>query len=138
MTVDIRVDAERGIRVSTLSGTVTDAELLEAYEALLADPEFDPAIDDIVDACAVVRVAATPDGIRKVAQLIARMDDRYGPNRVALVAPGGPAHVMAKLYTFYRDAQGSPLQHRVFRSRREAEEWLAEPPGPPPPPGAGD
>jgi hypothetical protein len=126
MTVEIRVDVDQRLRVSILSGTITDAELLEAYEAMLADPAFDPTLHDLVDACSVVRVAATPDGIRKVAQAIARMDDRYGPNRVALVAPGGPAHVMAKLYTFYRDAQGSPLHHRVFRSLREAREWLEE------------
>lgn len=124
MAVDIRVDDSRGLRISTLSGTVTDTELLDAYEQLIADPAFDPTLPDLVDACGVVRVAATPDGIRQVAQLIARMDERFGATKVALVAPGGPAHVFAKLYTFYRDAQGTPLEHKVFRSLREAREWL--------------
>lgn len=130
MTVDIRVDANSRLRISTLSGTVTDAELLEVYQALLDDPAYDPTLHDLVDTCGVVRVAATPDGIRRVAQLVARMDERYGPTRLALVAPGGPAYVMAQLYTFYRDAQNSPVEHRVFRSLKEARAWLGVPDSP--------
>jgi hypothetical protein len=124
MPVEIREDPQRRLRVTTLSGTVTDEELLAAYERLLEGDGYDPAFNDLVDSCAVVRMGATPDGIRRLAQTVARRDESHQGTRMAIVAPGGPAHVMAKLFTFYRDAQGSPVEHRVFRSLPEAREWL--------------
>lgn len=126
MPIHITVDAAAGRRVSVLSGVVTDAELLAAYRELLAASDYDPALDDLVDACGVVRVEVTPDGVREVARVVAAMDARNPGTRVAIVAPGGSAYVMARLYGFYREAQGAPSKHGVFRNVDEARGWLHE------------
>lgn len=124
MPVHIDADPGRGLRISVMAGLVTDAELIAAYTALVESPEYDPALDDLVDARAIVRVEVTPDGVREVARIVAAMDARNPGTRVAIVAPGGAAYVLARLYGFYREAQRAPAEHRVFRDYDEAVRWL--------------
>lgn len=124
MPVAIVVDAPARLRTSTMTGVVTDRELIDAYVALVEAPDYDPTLDDLVDASAVARVEVTPDGVREVARVIATMDARNPGTRIAIVAPGGSAFVMARLFTFYREAQGAPARHRVFRDAAEAGSWV--------------
>ena len=127
MPVQITVNAERRLRTSLMSGTVTDVELVGAYAAVIAAEDYDPTLDDIVDTRTVVRIEVTPDGVREVARLVATMDARNPGTRVAIVAPGGAAYVMARLYGFYREAQHAPAEHRVFRDLDEAQGWMESP-----------
>lgn len=127
MPIQIVVDDERARRISIITGVVGDAELIAAYTALMEDADYDPTLDDLVDTTGVVRVEVTPEGVRRIAQVIARMDSMNPGTRIALVAPGGAAFVMARIYTFYREAQEAPAEHRVFRDLPDAEAWLDEP-----------
>lgn len=127
MPISITIDGAAQRRISVLAGVIDDEELVEAFGALLASPDYDPTLDDLVDACGVVRVAVTPDGVREVARLVATMDAVNPGTRVAIVAPGGAAYVMARLFGFYREAQGAPAEHGVFRDLDEAHAWLDEP-----------
>lgn len=127
MPIHITVDSATQRRISMLTGVVADQDLIDAYTSLLASPDYDPTLDDLVDACGVVRVEVTPDGIRDVARVVAGMDALNPGTRIALVAPGGASYVMARLFTYYREAQGAPAQHRVFRDVNDAHAWLAEP-----------
>ena len=125
MPVTITPDASQRLRTSVMAGTVTDGELIAAYRALLESPDYDATLDDLVDAREIVRVEVTPDGVREVAGIVAAMDAKNPGTRVAIVAPGGAAYVMARLYGFYREAQNAPAEHRVFRDMTEAHTWLA-------------
>lgn len=126
MPISITIDVVAQRRISVLAGVVGDEELLDAFRALLASPDYDPTLDDLVDACGVVRVEVTPDGVRELARLVATMDSVNPGTRVAIVAPRGAAYVMARLFGFYREAQGAPAEHGVFRDRAEAHAWLDE------------
>ena len=126
MPIRITVDPDAQRRISVLTGVIADRDLIDAYTALLASPDYDPTLDDLVDACSVVRVEVTPDGVRDVARVVATMDALNPGTRIALVAPGGAAYVMARLFTYYREAQGAPAEHRVFRDVGDAHAWLSE------------
>ena len=126
MPIQISVDSAAQRRISVLTGVIADRDLLEAYTELLASHDYDPTLDDLVDTCGVLRVEVTPDGVRDVARLVASMDALNPGTRIALVAPGGAAYVMARLFTYYREAQGAPAEHRVFRGVDEAHAWLGE------------
>jgi len=124
MPVRITVDLDARLRTSAMTGVVTDAELVAAYRGLIEAPDYDATLDDLVDTSGIVRLEVTPDGIRDVARVVASMDARNPGTRVAIVAPGGAAYVMARLYGFYREAQRAPAEHRVFRAAVEATAWL--------------
>jgi len=124
MVVKIRVDAAARVRHAVLEGTIDDDELVSAYAAVLADPDFDPTLNDLVDARGVRRVDVTPVGVRRLADLVQQLDRLALPTRVAVVAPDDVAYDTARMYEALRIGQHAPAEHRVFRDMAEARSWL--------------
>jgi hypothetical protein len=124
MPIRIRVDAAARVRHSVLEGTVGDDELVDAYAVVLNDPDFDPTLNDLVDARAVRRVDVTPAGVRRLADLVQQIDRHSLPTKVAVVAADDVAYDMARMYEAFRTAQNAPAEHRVFRDMAEARQWL--------------
>ncbi len=131
MAVRVRVDAAARVRHSVLEGTVGDDDLVDAYAAVLSDPDFDATLNDLVDARGVRRVDVTPAGVRRLAELVQQIDRLALPTKVAVVAPDDVAYDTARMYESLRLAQNAPAQHRVFRDMAEAWRWLGLE-GPPP------
>jgi hypothetical protein len=124
MPIRIRVDPAARVRHSVLEGTVGDDELVDAYAGVLDDPDFDPTLNDLVDARAVRRVDVTPSGVRRLAALIQQVDRLSLPTKVAVVAADNVAYDMARMYEAVRAGQNAPAEHRVFRDMSDARRWL--------------
>ena len=124
MPIRIRVDPAAGVRYAAIEGMIGDDELVDAYDAVFADPDFDPTLNDLVDARAVRRVDITPAGLRRVADLAQQFDRLSLPTKVAVVAPDDVAYETARMYEALRAAQHAPAEHRVFRDITEARQWL--------------
>ena len=125
MPVTIRADDAARVRYSIMTGTVTDDELVAAYTELLADPDFDPTLNDLVDTAEVNRVEVTPSGLRRVADVVSQIDRLAIPTKIAIVATRPAVVALARLYALYREQQRAPAQHRVFRNVDAAKRWLA-------------
>lgn len=124
MPVTIRVDAAARVRYSAMSGVVTDDELVAAYTELLAAPDFDPTLNDLVDTREVHRVEVTPSGVRGVANVVSQIDRLGVRTRIAIVATRPAVVALARLYALYREQQRAPAEHRVFRNADAARRWL--------------
>ena len=124
MVVKIRVDPTARVRYAVLEGTIDDDELVRTYAAVLADPDFDPTLNDLVDARGVRRIDVTPAGVRRLADLVQQIDRLALPTRVAVVAPDDVAYDTARMYEALRVGQNAPAEHRVFRDMAEARHWL--------------
>jgi hypothetical protein len=124
MAIKIRVDAGARVRHSVFEGTVGDDELVAAYSAVLADPDFDPTLNDLVDGRAVRRVDVTPAGVRRLADLVQQIDRLTLPTKIAVVAGDDIAYDVARMYEALRAGQNAPAEHRVFRDMAEARQWL--------------
>ncbi len=107
-----------------MGGTVDDDELVDAYSAVLADPNFDPTLNDLVDARAVRRVDVTPVGVRRLAELVQQIDRLSLPTKIAVVTGDDIAYNAARMYEAIRAGQNAPAEHRVFRDIAEARAWL--------------
>ncbi|MFN2567455.1 MAG: hypothetical protein ABR499_20860 [Gemmatimonadaceae bacterium] len=130
MPIRIRVDPAARVRHAVLEGTVGDDELLDTYGTVLGDPNFDPTLNDLVDARGVRRVDVTPAGVRKLADLVQQIDRFSLPTKVAVVAADDVAYETARMYEALRVGQRAPAEHRVFRDMAEARQWLGlEPEG---------
>jgi len=103
---------------------VGDDELYETYREAIARPDFDPSWNDLIDLTAVARIAVTPDGLRRVAELVAPLDRLGIPSKLAILAPREELYAAASLYERMR--AGVARRIRVFRDRNAALEWLAE------------
>lgn len=118
------MDSAARVRHAVLEGTIDDDELVSTYAAVLADPDFDPTLNDLVDARGVRRVDVTPVGVRRLADLVQQIDRLALPTRVAVVAPDDVAYDTARMYEALRIGQHAPAEHRVFRDMAEARSWL--------------
>jgi hypothetical protein len=124
MPIRIRVDPAARVRHSVLEGTIGDDELVDAYAAVLGDPDFDPTLNDLVDACTVRRIDVTPAGLRRLADLVRQIDRLALPTKIAIVAPDDVAYDTARMYETLRAGQHAPAEHRVFRGMADARRWL--------------
>jgi hypothetical protein len=130
MPIKIRVDAAARVRHSVLEGTIGDDELVDAYTVVLSDPDFDPTLNDLVDARTVRRLDVTPAGVRRLADLVQQIDRLALPTKVAVVAADDVAYDTARMYEAFRVGQHAPAEHRVFRDMAEARRWLGLDPEP--------
>jgi hypothetical protein len=124
MPIRIRVDPAARVRHSVLEGIIGDDDLVNAYAAVLGHPDFDPTLNDLVDARTVRRVDVTPVGVRRLADLVQQIDRLALPTKVAVVAADDVAYDTARMYEALRAGQRAPAEHRVFRDMAEARQWL--------------
>ena len=113
------------MRVTTISGAVTDAELLDGYARVLASPEFDPTLDVIVDLSGVTEAHVSAEGLGVIAGFVAAAAaELRAPPRVALVAPPSPLRRLAEHYVAAAEAQRARVEYRVFGDVAGARAWL--------------
>jgi hypothetical protein len=115
----------------TFRGSITDRELLEAYESLLGDPAYDASCDDFIDLRDVTHMGVTGAGLHR---LIALFDERDSPGyvtRSALLAPSDVLYGVSRMFQTLR-GEGHPDELEVFRTLDDAMFWLArkDQPGP--------
>ena len=113
------------IRTARYRGTVDDESLLAAYAGLITAPDFDPALDDIVDLRDVSNLDITHEGLRRLVSRVAELDILGFRTRVALVAPTAVAFGMGRMYELLRGTVRNTTEEiQVFREFDEAVRWL--------------
>ena len=128
--MDIWVEPDRQLRRAVARDTLTDRDLLEAWGDVLADPDYEPAYDNLVDMSGVGSFEVTPLGAQRLADVMAMCAKPPAPGvrpRVAFVAPDDRAFGILRMYEMYRELQGAPSRFFVTRSMEEARCWLALP-----------
>lgn len=127
MPIVVETDQRRRVRYASASGVLTDADVLEGYAAVLADPAYDATLDMVFDCSDVEWVAVAPSTIKQIAELVA-LADRAIPSgihpRAAIVAPADVAFGMARMYQARRESQDTPREYFVCRTMAEARGWL--------------
>jgi hypothetical protein len=121
--IHFKVDNRTRTRVASFEGEVNDEDLLGAYERVLAEPDYDPTLDDLVDLRGVMRLDVSSDAVRRLVALFTPLDDLGIRNKLAIVAPTTYVFGMARMYEILRS--DSPEQICVFRDMSEAERWLS-------------
>ena len=118
MPADYSIDPVRRIVTLRLFGLVRGQEGLDARERIVADPAYDPTFDELIDATGASGFDVSGAMVRGAA------DSPLLSNRVrrAMVAPSDEAY---GIFRMFQSAMDQP-ELRVFRSRDEAERWLAE------------
>ncbi len=123
MPVSCALDDELGVYRITLSGQLTDEEIVEAAEHMLRDPARAPGLHELVDARDVRLQDASSRAIRQVAEMFSGGPRPERGVRIAFVAPADAAFGLARMYESLRHQ--SPAEFRTFRDMDEALRWLA-------------
>ena len=118
MPVHYTIDGERGVIFAAFGSRLADEDVEELIRRLLADPDFLPSHDQLVDTSAVT-------DLRLSATSVIRLAETGNPGftgRRAIVAPSPAVFGVSRMFEMYRDSGSHRL--RVFREMAEAREWL--------------
>ena len=121
MPVNVTIDPERRLTITTCEGVVTDEEFLRARAQLLADPTFDPDFDRIWDFLAVTEARVTED---VVAQLVATSPNSEKPICRAVVVSERTT-AMKAILDFINRTRHFNRRIAAFPDRDRAEKWIA-------------
>lgn len=112
------IDVERKLVISQAWGALTNDDVREHYEALRADPLFDPTYRQLVDMTGITEDLVDINTKRQASQ-----NQIFAPGvRRAWVASEDYTFGMARMYAVAAESQGQTIG--VFRARSDAEEWL--------------
>lgn len=123
--ISFRFDAEFRLRIAGFSGVVTDDDLMGAYRALVAAPDYDVGADDLVDLRQVTHLGVTAQGLRQLMGLFTEIDHLGVATRLAIVAPNDEVYGVSRMYQMLR-GDGVPEEISVFRELEAALTWLAD------------
>ena len=120
MPFTYHIDKERRRVISTGSGVLTSADIVNHQTELSADPDFCPDFDTVADFSKVTKVEATSATVQGAARrsLFSRN------SRIAAVATNDEAYGLLRMYAAFREMSGGQAQMKTFRSREEAINWL--------------
>jgi len=122
MPVRIELREAERLRVIVVEGAIGDADLYEAFSALWLAPDYDSALDELVDLRGVTGVGVTAAGLRRLAETSIELHRGTPAVRVALVAPDNLVYGLSRMYEGF--ASASQSEHRVVRTIDEAFAWL--------------
>lgn len=114
-----KIDKERRLVLSAVSGVFSQADVLAHQQKLLNDPDFDPSFSQIVDFNQVTDFKLSAEEIRLLAQR-----SIFSPTaRRALIMPSNLGYGLARMFEILREDQGD-VGTRVFRTLEEALDWV--------------
>ena len=116
MALSYRVNQGKRCIFVTLSGEITESEMVIARKKLTSYPGFDTSFSRLIRESGVEAACMGHDFIRS----IAHHDRRTITGKTALVGDSDLMYGVFKVYAAYADG----LDCRVFRNRREAMLWL--------------
>jgi hypothetical protein len=118
LPAEYQIDVERKLVTSRAWGALTDDDVREHYQALRADPLFDPTYRQLVDMTGI-----TEDLVDTATKRRESQNQIFAPGvRRAWVASQDYTFGMARMYAVAAESQGQNIG--VFRARSDAEEWL--------------
>jgi hypothetical protein len=106
-----------------VAGVPTAAEFAKLNEQLLTDPQFRAGLKMLVDCSALDTSTVSAEDVQRLTEPMVMRDWHFPPLAVALVAPDDRTFEVARAYRAHLG--GSRSNRQVFRSRTEAESWLA-------------
>lgn len=107
-----------------VTGVPTAAEFAQLNEHLIGDPQFRAGLKMLVDCSALDTSTLTAEDVQQLTEPMVMRDWHYPPLAVALLAPDERTFEVAKAYRAHLG--GSRSNRQVFRTRAEAEAWLAD------------
>jgi hypothetical protein len=125
MSITFRLDAEKRRVHSTVTGTFTLHDILDALKSVLAMPEFGPDFQVLSDHRGVERPATVQD-VEHMLAFMRASRERFQGMRWAIVTHRPASYAMMGLLSTLADLRVR-MEVRVFTRTADAEQWLDSP-----------
>ena len=123
MKIRFMVNEEHRFALATWAGSLSDADVLAAYERLYGDERWQPGFDEIVDLRHAELSRITAEGLRALDTLVRDKTGDYCESfKTAVVAPDDLEFGLARMYELL--SEESPESVMVFRELDQALAWI--------------
>jgi hypothetical protein len=119
MPISYDVDEDRNFAYVTVSGKITEDELISHASRFLSDPRIKPGYRELFDARGAATTDLSLDMIQEILELDRAHPDKLTGSRTALVIPPGPAVALAE--AFERQSESTVI---IFTNLDVAITWL--------------
>jgi len=117
------LDEQRQLTVHVFTGVVLAKDLIEAVKALYASGPTPNHLWDLTEADIS---AVKSEDLREIALLVKQAAPSGRSGRTAIVSASDLGYGFSRVYGAFAELTGQSVEIRSFRSRTEAEEWIAE------------
>jgi hypothetical protein len=118
-TVRHTIDKQERLVLTAAGRCLMFDDVREHHARLLADPEFDASLDELIDASIVTKIGISADEVRSLAH-----HQIFSPkSRRAIVAAEPHIFSVARMVEIYHEDVGHE-EVKVFCSMNEALKWL--------------
>ena len=120
MAAVYEIDPDRQILIVTMTGQITDEDLVGIHDHLRSDKTLKPDSALLIDLREANGTKITSEGVRALASLPLVLPPE---SRRAVVVPSNLGFGMARMYELWRGEEAGRI--RSFRDFDEARDWLA-------------
>ena len=126
MTMECRIDPDRGAVLIHGFNKLTDEEMIEAISKLRLNPDLKPGMPTLSDMTAVDELAITPYGLAQMAEVMFSTDEHRGDAKAAIVvkANSETANIFAGMLAGMSERNRLRPRFKVFHDLAEARNWL--------------
>jgi hypothetical protein len=117
------IDEEQGVVCLRGTGEVTNDDMENIPLRVAADKRLRPGMLSLTDLTEITDYKVTREGIEQYMVMLENTRDVRGQSNAAIVASRDLHYGMARVLELKSEGRG-PLKFRVFRSRKEACDWL--------------
>ena len=122
MPISYRIDLRQNVIWTTVTGILTDCEILEHKQKILKDPDFRPGMRELSDVRKVERLDITSEGVQRFVAQDADDTLLHRNHRIAIVAQEDVVFGMARMYAMMTENNLGDVM--VFRDMKDAIAWL--------------
>jgi hypothetical protein len=117
---DYIIDKDRRLIVTTAQGVVTVAEVRSKLDRLFSDPEFDPHLNELIDATRITKMSVpVTDVFKFLNECVSEMKSRIA----WVVTESGKWEMLAQMFAAWMSLHG---ECEVFHDVPSAVAWLAD------------
>jgi hypothetical protein len=117
------VDEEKQQTVHVFTGEVSGKDIIEAVKALYA---AGPTPNHLWDLTEADISAVKSEDLQQIALIAEQSSPSGRAGRTAIVSTSDLGYGLSRMYSSFAEMSGHSAEVRSFRSRKEAEEWIAE------------
>jgi len=123
MSIETRIDTDAGVAVHRVEGEIDLDQIRQAWENLMQNPDFDPALNVLWDLSGCSRAVINAQDIKRIRdETAAILEYRQPGYRVALLATRDLYFGLCRMFEAH--ASDLPIDVKVFRDRDAAWGWL--------------
>lgn len=122
MPYSCRIEPEQRLGITTLRGSLTVDDFLEALRALYQHDAWRPGFDALWDGRGVRELVLGEEDVAAIVGRVRQLTDRMGSGRAAFVVPREIDHLIAQLILHLTETERR--QRKTFQSMPAALVWL--------------